>query len=103
MALNLPFMTPEPIEGDSLTQYLRSLTNLGGSGSTQFLNAGMGMTDLGGSIAGGRGVGQLETAFNTTLPAQQYWQSILSGDPKALTAATAPTANALSTIFSGAT
>lgn len=35
--------------------------------------------------------------------ATNYWNAILSGNPQALTAATAPTANMLSTLFSGAT
>lgn len=106
-SLNLPGITPEPVTGpeggdNTLIRYLRSLQNQGGSAVSPFLNQGAGGIGTGqGTI--GTGVGQLGTAFSTTQPAVDYWSKILSGDPGALTEATAPTANALSQIFSGAT
>lgn len=98
-----PGLAQEPIQGDSLTQYLRSLTNFAGGASQPFLGGGAGLINSGAAAAGGPGLGQLQTAFGTTQPAVDYWNAILSGDPKALTAATAPTANALSAIYGGAT
>lgn len=98
-----PGLAPEPIQGDSLTQYLRSLTNFAGGASQPFLGGGAGLINSGAAAAGGPGLEQLQTAFGTTTPAVDYWKAILSGDPKALTAATAPTANALSAIYGGAT
>lgn len=93
-SLGQPGLANEPITGDSLTQYLRSLTNAGGSTAQQFMGQGAGII--------GQGNTQLSKAFDTTMDPMAYWQAILRGDPKALTAATAPTANALSSIYSGA-
>lgn len=106
-SLNLPGITPEPVTGpeggdNTLIRYLRSVQNQGGAAISPFLNQGAGGIGTGqGTI--GTGVGQLGTAFSTTQPAVDYWSKILSGDPRALTEATAPTANALSQVFSGAT
>lgn len=100
--LNMPGLTPQPISGDSLTQYWRSLTNQMGNTGGQFLSAGVPTTNTGIGYAG-QGMDTFGKALSTLDPSVSYWNAILSGDPKALTAATAPTANALSSIYSGAT
>lgn len=67
--------------GGSEGDYAKSLLNAFNPATTGTFNAGQ--NDIG--------------------AATNYWNAILSGNPQALTAATAPTANMLSTLFSGAT
>ncbi len=100
-SLSLPGTQPQPISGDSLTQYWRSLSNQTGGAGGQLLQSGLGQVGVGqGSL--GTAMGTTGTALDTTQPAVDYWKAILSGDPAALTKATAPTANALSQLFAGA-
>lgn len=87
-------LASEPISGDSLTQYLRSLTNYGGTTGTGWLGAAQP------TVTGG--LAQLGDAYSTTAAPAAYWQAILSGDPRTMTAAVAPTASMLSNIYSGA-
>jgi hypothetical protein len=61
-------LTPEPIEGNTLTKYLRSLTNWGGQAGQQAFGAG------------GQGVGQ----------AMDFWGNILSGNRGAMAQALSP-------------
>jgi hypothetical protein len=68
-------LSPEPIEGNSLTRYLRSMNNtLGQSGADTFKTGqsdyGKGMQDFG--------------------PSLDYWNSILSGDKSKMESAIAP-------------
>lgn len=70
-------LVPEPIEGDSLTRFLRSLTNLLGTSGQDLFGAGRE------TYAGG-----LKT-FEQPL---SYWSKLLSGDPRAMTEAIAPEA-----------
>jgi hypothetical protein len=83
LPLNGSSLTTEPVSGgdNSLSQYLRSLTNFGGTSGTAAFGTGQQLIQ----------------------PAADYWSAILSGNPQALTAATAPTASMLSTLYSGAT
>lgn len=64
--------TPEPIEGNSMTQYLRSMNNWSG-------NSGQNVFNTGGQMAGQSG---------------DYWSKIVSGNPAAIAQAMAPTINA---------
>lgn len=75
-----PGLTPEPIQGNSLTQYLRSLTNYGGNAGQSLLSSGTGMT------------GQ----------AADYYSGILSGNPTALASAMQPEITATSNQYNGA-
>ena len=77
---NAPGLTPEPIQGNSLTQYLRSLTNYGGNTGSSLLSSGTGMT------------GQ----------AADYWSGILSGNPTALASAMQPEITAASQQYNAA-
>lgn len=71
-----PFaLTPEPIAGNSLTQYLRSMTNsLGSSGAATF----------------GAGQGTVTAGVDALQAPLQYYQSILSGNKPQMESAIAP-------------
>ena len=73
-------LATEPIEGNSLTQYLRSLNNYSGLS---------GQTNL---TTGGRMAGQ----------SGDYWSRILSGNPSAIAQAMAPTINATNAAYKSA-
>jgi hypothetical protein len=84
----------EPVSGDSLTQYIRALVNqLTGAGGT-LVNQGQGLVQ---GAAGG-----VNTAAQTMQPSVDYWTALLSGDPAKMSAAVAPTANAMSAQYTGA-
>lgn len=74
----------EPIEGDSLTQYIRSLTNYAGAKGEQEINTGDQLLGWGADIAGlglgttGWGLSQFEKPID-------YWKQILEGDPQRMT------------------
>lgn len=84
----------EPIEGNSLTQLLRSFQNYlmttgeSGYGYGQQLTA--------------QGAGGLAGASATAQPAVDYWTKLLSGDPKAMDEAVAPEASKVSDLYRGA-
>jgi hypothetical protein len=85
----------EPIEDNSLTQFLRSLTNfMGTTGESTFgtgsniLQAGLGITKAG-----------LQTISGDPLT---YWTRLLSGDQQAITEAMAPEAAAISSQYGAA-
>ena len=73
-------LATEPIEGNSMTQYLRSLNNYSGLS---------GQTNL---TTGGRMAGQ----------SGDYWSRILSGNPSAIAQAMAPTINATNAAYKSA-
>ena len=88
-------LATQPISGDSLTQYFRSLSNqLGQTGAGAF-NTGMGVFGQGVNYAGtpqttfGTAGDTLGRASSTLDPAEAYWNAILKGGPEA-TAAVAP-------------
>lgn len=74
--------------GGSEGDYAKSLLNAFNPATTGTFNTGQRILGAG---------------LNTMQPSIDYWSAILSGNPQALTAATAPTANMLSTLYSGAT
>ncbi|HYT08982.1 MAG TPA: hypothetical protein VEL77_15160 [Rugosimonospora sp.] len=73
----------QPVSGDSLTQFFRSLTNLTGTTGENLLNQGGATTAMG---LGGVGQG-----FQTMQPSVDFYTKLLSGDPKTMTEALAPT------------
>ncbi|HEY9014565.1 MAG TPA: hypothetical protein VIM84_05845 [Gemmatimonadales bacterium] len=101
-------LNPEAINGNSLTQYLRSLTN--GVGNT-----GMATYQYGQDIFG-RGLNAVPEAQDTTRaglntiggavaglnPVEDYWKGVMAGGPQA-TAAVAPFASQVSRNLAGAT
>lgn len=74
-----PQLTPEPVqgEGNSMTQYLRSLNNYSGT-------SGQNVFQTGGNMAGQSG---------------DYYSKILSGNPAAIAQAMAPTINATNSAY----
>ena len=65
-------LSTEPLEGDSLTQYMRSLTNLLGT-------SGESMTGAGKDILG-KGLKTMDTGLTTLQGPLDYWTKILGGD-----------------------
>lgn len=114
-----PFgITPQPVSGsdNSLTAFFRGLSNLLGAGSTSALNAGGNLLGTGTGVAQGgldiagtglpvinTGVGTMGTGLETLQPSIDFYNKILSGDPRATTEALAPTAANIAAITSGAT
>ena len=87
-------LAPEPLEGDSLTQYLRALFNyLQGQGAGS-LAQGRGTT--GQAI---QGVGQ---AGQTLQPGIDYWTRLLSGDTGETVRALAPEASTINSQYTQA-
>lgn len=78
---------PEPISGDSLTQYIRALNNYLQQQGQDTFNAGQGTV--------GAGTNALAGASDTLKPSIDYWTALLSGDPAKMAAAVAPTAGAI--------
>ena len=102
-------LATQPISGDSLTQFFRSLSNyLGGTGAgltstgTGLVGGGVGVAGTGADIAT-QGLGTTETGLATMQPAIDFYNKILTGDPTATTAALAPTAANINQITAGAT
>lgn len=91
----------EPISGDSLTQILRSLTNMLGLSGEGAFNFGGQLLGGGGDMlkAGGEVFGKGVESFKAP---QEYWSKILAGDPQSMTEALAPEANALSDQYAAA-
>lgn len=72
---------------DSLTQFLRSLTNLTGTAGKDFLSAG--------DATFKEGRGTTQQGKDTIGPALDYWMKLLSGDQAAQANAIAPTARTI--------
>jgi hypothetical protein len=68
-------LAPEPIENDTLTKFLNSITNMGAQQGSDVFSAGQGAYQKG------------MQGFD---PAMQYWQSILSGNKSEMESAVAP-------------
>ena len=85
----------EALNGNSLTQYLRSLSNyLGSQGSSTF---GYGQNLVGGATSGVKTAGDTSMGASSTLaPSTDYWQAILSGDQNAINRAISPYASQVS-------
>lgn len=77
----------EPVTGDSLTQFLRSTSNLMGS-------SGAGALQQGGNVFS-NALSSFEAPFN-------YYSNILAGDPAATSAAIAPDVANIDKVFGGA-
>lgn len=88
-------LTTQPIAGDSLTQYFRSLSNQMGQTGAGTFNSGQSVFNQGvGAVptaqgTAGTALGTTQAAQGTIDPAIAYWMSILKGGPEA-TAAIAP-------------
>lgn len=98
----------QPIQGDSLTQYFRSLSNQTGQTGAGAFNTGMKTFEQGvGAIPGaqssaGAGFDTITKALGTLGPAADYWNAILKGGPAA-TAAIAPYATQVGQNYANAT
>lgn len=93
-------LTTQPISGDSLTQYFRSLSNQMGQTGAGAFNTGAGV--FGQGVGGVGGAQDTATKALATLdPAAQYWNAILQGGPAA-TAAIAPYATQVGTNYANA-
>lgn len=90
----------QPLSGDSLTQYYRSLTNQTGQTGAGAFNTG---ADTFGKGVSGVGTAQdtLGSAVSSLDPVAAYWKSILEGGPAA-TAAVAPYASMVGQQYAGA-
>src|SRR5689334_5427571 len=81
-------LTTQPISGDSLTKYFRSISNQMGQTGAGTYNQGVDTFSQGvGAVPTAQGTAS--KALGTLDPAAAYWQSILKGGPEA-TAAVAP-------------
>ena len=91
----------------NITMYSQGVSNLGQAGSSllgegsNLVDTGMGVTS-GGLNMSGDAYGTTQTSLNTLQPTIDYYNKLISGDPATTTAALAPTAANLSTIYSGA-
>jgi hypothetical protein len=68
-------LATEPVTGNSLTQYLRSMTNLFGTQGEQTFSSGQ---------------QQYQAGLQDFGPSMQYWQNILSGNKAEMESAIAP-------------
>ncbi len=84
----------EPVEGDSLTQYLRSTNNLLGSNAQRTRAQGEGVLGLGLDVTG-KGLDLFNDPIN-------YFQKLLSGDQQSMSEAVAPEARAISSQYDAA-
>ena len=92
---------PQPIEGNSLTRQLRSLTNPLGPQSQEYQNFGQGM--VGAALPGFEAAGTTsEKALSTLQPSVDYWTRILSGDKTAQLEAIAPQVEQIQAGYQGA-
>ncbi len=80
-------LAPEPVSGDSLTQFIRAFSNY-------LQNQGQGTFNYGQDLTG-QGAQGFQTAGQTLQPSVDYWTKLLSGDPSAVSSAIAPTANVI--------
>jgi hypothetical protein len=93
--------SPEPIAGNSLTQYLRSLNNSLAPQSEQYQNVGQGL--VGASLPGFQAAGDTsQKALSTLQPSVDYWTKILSGDEKTQLQAIAPQVQQIEAGYAGA-
>lgn len=81
-------LKPEPLEGDSLTQFIRALQNYFQSQGQSQVAQGQDITNT--------GVGGFNTASATLQPTVDYWTKLLSGDQGEMAKAIAPEANSIS-------
>lgn len=82
-----PTVQTEPIEGNSLTQYIRSLANLLAGQGQQTLNTGQQNVQS--------GIQGTANAAKTVNPAVDYWTKLLSGDHSKVAEALAPEIQAI--------
>ncbi len=86
-----PYTTPnivsEPIEGNSLTQYIRSLADYLGKQGPSTFQAGQNNVQS--------GVQGTQAAASTVNPAVKYWTDLLSGDHSRVAEALAPEIQAI--------
>ncbi len=80
-------LAPEPIEGNSLTRYLRSANNRQSQLGENAYGMGTGLLQSGGGLVD-KGVSTLQQPLD-------YWSAILSGDKTAMGKAIGPTATAV--------
>jgi hypothetical protein len=100
-------LVTQPIAGDTLTRYFRSISNQMGQTGAGAFNTGAGVFGQGvggvGTAQGtaGTALGTYDKAMGTVDPAAAYWQAILQGGPAA-TAAIAPYATQVGTNYANA-
>lgn len=87
-------LATEPVTGDSLTQFLRSITNFLGASGQSGMATGAGTTGTGQDIFTG--------ATKGAQPSLDYWSAILSGDPTATAKALAPMTDTVSKQYDAA-
>ncbi len=87
-------LAPEPIEGNSLTRYLRSVNNRVGQLGESAYNTGSNFLNAGGGIIG-QGLDTANKGAQTFQQPLDYWSAILSGDKTAMGRAIGPTATAV--------
>ena len=75
-------LAPEPIEGDSLTQFVRSLQNLTGAQGQGIVGAGMQQT--------GAGLQQTQSGVTAAAPALDFLTKLVRGDQADVTQAAQP-------------
>src|SRR5690242_15678250 len=90
----------QPISGDSLTKYFRSLSNQMGQTGAGAFNTGASVFGQGADYAP-TAQGTASKALGTLDPAVAYWNAILKGGPEA-TAAVAPYATQVGTNYANA-
>ncbi len=88
-------VAPESVGGDSLTRTLIAMLNRGN-------NSGADITNAGGSLLNA-GAGTTQGGLQTLEAPTNYFASILSGDPRAMAAAAAPTISAVRANYDNAT
>ncbi len=87
-------LAPEPVSGDSLTQFIRAFSNY-------LQNQGQGTFNYGQQLTG-QGAQGFQTAGETLQPSVDYWTKLLSGDPSVTSAAVAPSAGVISKQYDAA-
>lgn len=99
----------QPMEGNSLTQQMRSIQNyMSNQGVTTF-DKGQGVLDKGlqgfdtANASAGEAMGTTRGALGTLSPAEDYWTKLLSGDQHTMNQAISPYATQAGTNYANAT
>ncbi len=102
-------ISTQPMEGNSLTQQMRSIQNYMSTQGEKTFNKGQGILDQGLSgfptaqASAGEAMDTTRRAGSALDPAEDYWTKLLSGDQKTMNEAISPFARQAGTNYANAT
>ncbi len=101
-------ISTQPMEGNSLTQQMRSIQNYMSTQGEKTFNKGQGIMDQGlqgfptAQASAGEAMGTTRGALATLSPAEDYWTKLLSGDQQTMNQAISPYARQAGTNYASA-